>query len=123
MATTETAAQIVTRFCDTWERRDIDELLAFFADDAVYHNVPLDPAVGLEAIRATIELFIGMAPEIRFEIVRQLTDGDVVMNERVDYLTVGDKTVALPVAGVFEIRDGKISLWRDYFDMATFMGT
>lgn len=123
MATTESAEQIVTRFCDSWKRRDADELMTFFTDDAVYHNVPLDPAVGPEAIRATIDLFIGMAPEIRFEITRQLAAGDVVMNERVDYLTVGDKTVALPVAGVFEVRDGKISVWRDYFDMATFMGT
>ena len=28
---------------------------------------------------------------------------------------------SLPVAGVFEIVDGRITLWRDYFDRATLM--
>ena len=45
------------------------------------------------------------------------------MNERTDTMTIGDKTVALPVAGVFEVADGKIVGWRDYFDMAQFSGT
>jgi limonene-1,2-epoxide hydrolase len=28
--------------------------------------------------------------------------------------------VELPVAGLFRVRDGAITLWRDYFDMRTF---
>ena len=39
--------------------------------------------------------------------------------ERLDRFSVGGKPVELPIAGVFEIRDGKIAAWRDYFDMAT----
>jgi len=44
----------------------------------------------------------------------------VVFTERVDHFTVAGKEVALPVAGVFEVRDGKIASWRDYFDMGSY---
>jgi limonene-1,2-epoxide hydrolase len=47
--------------------------------------------------------------------------GDVVFTERVDVFTYPDNTVELPVAGVFEVRDGKIAAWRDYFDVNMFM--
>ena len=36
----------VIRFCDAWEDVDLDRIVAFFSDDAVYHNMPLDPATG-----------------------------------------------------------------------------
>ena len=48
-----------------------------------------------------------------------VADGDVVLTERVDTFQMGDKTVALEVMGTFELRDGKIAAWRDYFDMAS----
>ena len=51
-----------------------------------------------------------------------MANGGVVMNERTDHLEMGGKTIALPVVGVFEIVDGKIKAWRDYFDMAQFAG-
>ena len=41
----------------------------------------------------------------------------MVLTERVDTITVGDRVGALPVMGTFEVRDGKICAWRDYFDM------
>jgi limonene-1,2-epoxide hydrolase len=46
------------------------------------------------------------------------TRDNLVFTERVDTFTVGGKVAPLPVMGIFEIRDGKISAWRDYFDMA-----
>jgi limonene-1,2-epoxide hydrolase len=43
------------------------------------------------------------------------------MNERIDRFVMNGKPVALPVSGVFEVVDGKISFWRDYFDKGMFM--
>jgi limonene-1,2-epoxide hydrolase len=52
-----------------------------------------------------------------------VANGNVVMNERIDTLTVGGKEISLPVCGVFELDDeGRITGWRDYFDMAKFQG-
>jgi limonene-1,2-epoxide hydrolase len=110
---------LVRDFCAAWARRDVDELLGYFADDAVYHNMPLAPAVGKEAIRQILGMFVPPASMIAFDVLGTAARGDVVFTERVDRFTIGDKAVSLPVAGVFEVRDGKIAAWRDYFDFAT----
>jgi limonene-1,2-epoxide hydrolase len=112
---------IVRDFCAAWERRDIDELLGFFTEDAVYHNMPTDPAKGHDAIRGVLMLFVPMAKEIEFRIDHLAADGDVVFTERVDSFVLEKGKISIPVAGVFEIRDGKIAAWRDYFDMQQFM--
>jgi limonene-1,2-epoxide hydrolase len=111
------AEQVVLDFCAAWGRRDVDEILSFFTDDAIYHNIPLDPAVGKDAIRALLEFFVPPSSEISFEIVHMASAGDVVLTERIDRFLMGGKDVVLPVAGTFELRDGKIAAWRDYFDM------
>jgi limonene-1,2-epoxide hydrolase len=43
------------------------------------------------------------------------------MVERVDHTRAGEKSVALPCLGVFEMQDGKIRVWRDYFDLGTYL--
>ena len=116
------ADKIVRDFCALWEQGNIDAIVDAFTEDAVYHNIPMEPCVGKDAIRSFLEGFLGgMASSVRFEIRHQLVDGNVVMNERVDTLAMESGQVALPVCGVFELDGaGKIRAWRDYFDMAPF---
>lgn len=112
------AEKVVTEFCNAWPRKNVDELLAFFTDDAVYHNIPLEPAKGKDAIRGVINTFLPMAKSVHFKVLKSASAGNVVLNERVDVFDLGNgKTISLPVAGVFEITGSKISAWRDYFDM------
>lgn len=119
-----TNSELVQQFCDLWSSLDIDSIVDYFTDDAIYTNIPIDPPnVGKDMIRATIEGFTGMASSVEFVVLNQSESaGGVVMNERVDRFLIGDKWVELPVMGVFELRDGKICHWRDYFDMNQFMG-
>ena len=112
---------IVRNFCAAFARRDIQELLGFFADDAVYHNVPVEPVYGLDGIRSTFEMFVGPAEKVEFEILNMASVDDVVMNERIDRFVIAGREVSLPVAGVFVVRNGKIAAWRDYFDMQMYM--
>lgn len=115
--------QIIEKLIRAWNHRDLDEIIALFSEDAEYCNIPMGPPhVGKPAIRAFIESFLSSVEEIEFRVHQQLCDEEaaVVMNERVDYLTLAGKTIALPVMGVFELRDGRIYKWRDYFDMAPF---
>jgi limonene-1,2-epoxide hydrolase len=110
--------KIVTDFCKAWSRMNIDEILGFMTDDAVYHNIPMPPAKGKTAIRAAVAGFLKMADGIEFKILHTASAGNLVINERVDsFQFKGGKTGAIPVAGVFEVTGGKISAWRDYFDM------
>lgn len=111
--------QLVVEFCDAWSRRDVDELLGYFTDDAVYHNIPMEPVQGHEQIRNVFGLFVPNSSEISWKVLNISSSGNTVFTERVDSFVMGDKRVDLPVAGVFEIRDGKIAAWRDYFDMNT----
>ena len=115
------AKKIVTDFCNAWPRKNVDELLAFFTDDAVYHNIPLESAKGKDAIRSVINTFLPMARSLQFKVLHSAGNGNVVFNERVDIFDLGNgKTISLPVAGVFEVTGSKISAWRDYFDMAMY---
>jgi limonene-1,2-epoxide hydrolase len=111
--------KVVADFCQSWERRNLDEIMAYFTDDAVYHNIPMDPAKGKAAIRNVINTFLPMASAVEFKILHTTAVGNIVMNERVDIFQLGPKRIELPVAGVFEVRAGKIAAWRDYFDLAT----
>ncbi|HET9831502.1 MAG TPA: limonene-1,2-epoxide hydrolase family protein, partial [Vicinamibacterales bacterium] len=100
------------------------DLAAFFTDDAVYHNIPMTPVIGKKAIANNIASFIRPgAPGIEsidFRVVNIAANGPVVMTERVDVFKLPNKSFELPVAGVFEVSDGKIKAWRDYFDQNQF---
>ena len=117
----ETAIEIVRRFCAVWSNVDPDEIAEFFTDDAVYHNIPMDPITGRDAIKSFIAGFAGGAEQIDFRVRNIVADGDVVLTERVDVFVMPNGKVELPVMGTFEVRDGKISAWRDYFDLKQFM--
>ncbi len=115
---------IMKEFCASWERGDVDAIVAAFTDDAVYHNIPMEPCKGKEAIRSFIEGFLkGKGSGVRFEILHQVVKGNLVMNERIDTIPMESGKIELPVCGVFELTpDGKIAAWRDYFDMGAFSG-
>lgn len=114
------AEDVVRDFCAAWSRLDIEELMTYFTDDAVYHNMPGPPAKGRDAVRATIERFLKGWDATAWEILNIASAGDVVFAERVDRTDTGGRHVDLPLVGVFELADGKIQAWRDYFDLATY---
>ncbi len=110
--------KLVTDFCRAWSRRNVDELMEYFAEDAVYHNIPVQPLTGKPAIANMLRAILQPATAIDWEVLNAAAGGDVVFTERVDRFEMGGKKVELPVAGVFELENGKIRAWRDYFDMA-----
>lgn len=110
--------RIVRDFCQAFSRQDLPELLGYFADDAVYHNVPLEPAEGRAAIEATLKQFLDPEGEAEFVIRHLAVAGNAVLTERVDRLTLQGRSVEIPVMGTFELDgQGRITAWRDYFDM------
>lgn len=116
-----TPEQVVKDFCAAIARRDVKEICSFFTADAVYHNIPLEPVSGHAAIEAVLQQFIGPATDAEFELLAIATAGNKVLTERVDRFTIMGKRIELPVMGTFEVDDaGKITAWRDYFDMAQF---
>ena len=114
---------VVERLVAGWVARDVEAIMRCFCDDAIYTNVPLVPAYeGVAAIRAAVEGFVAMGEEIDF-IVHHTTENleaGVVMNERTDRFLIRGEWMEAPVTGVFELRDGRICAWRDYFDASDF---
>ncbi|WP_431972683.1 nuclear transport factor 2 family protein [Nocardia sp. bgisy134] len=112
--------ELVRAMCQSWSDLDPDpdRISSYFAEDAVYHNIPMEPIVGRAAIRDFIAGFLSSFDAIDFDIHHQVTSGDIVMNERTDTLRGNGRDTPLPVMGVFEVHDGAITAWRDYFDMA-----
>jgi limonene-1,2-epoxide hydrolase len=100
------------------------ELAAFFTEDAVYHNIPQAPVTGREDIANTISSVLRPGPpgieSIDFRVINIAANGPVVMTERADVFTLPDRSFELPVMGTFEVSDGKINAWRDYFDLSQF---
>jgi limonene-1,2-epoxide hydrolase len=105
-----------------WTRLNLDEVMSHFAEDAVWDNVPMSPAKGKQAIREMTHGFMKDTSAFSVNILKSLHEGNVVFNSRVDTITMKNgKKAEIPVAGMFELDDGgKIRVWRDYFDLATF---
>lgn len=113
-------SETVSAFIKAWEQRDLDGIMSLFSDDPVYHNIPMKPLKGTAAVRGMIEKMIAPIDNVRFEVLHSAESGPIVMNERIDSFEFKGKAVSLPVMGVFEVHDGKITAWRDYFDLAMY---
>ncbi|HUY63246.1 MAG TPA: limonene-1,2-epoxide hydrolase family protein [Acidimicrobiales bacterium] len=118
MGDPEDAEQLVRAFCDAVGQHDAEALRPFFTEDVVYHNIPMDPAVGIDAAVGFLAGFFQMCDKLEIENTHVAMRGNVVLTERIDTFTVGSVVAPLPVMGTFEIRDGRICAWRDYFDLA-----
>ena len=109
-------------FIRACEAKDWGAIRAALADDVAYHNIPMPVVNGADAAVATLKQFIGAAEAIEWIVVAiaEYAQGRI-LNERLDKFTLpGGKMIALPVCGVFEFAGGKITAWRDYFDLGDF---
>jgi limonene-1,2-epoxide hydrolase len=116
-----TPLETVHAFMAAAAARNYDVALGLLADDVEYQNMPLPAVHGVAAVKETLEMLLATAESSEWVVHREAANGDLVMNERIDRFLVGGRWLELPVAGVFELRDGRIVLWRDYFDLETIM--
>lgn len=115
-----TPGEVVRTFISRIEALDVEGATALLAEDVLYDNVPMPDIHGREQVRAVLGAFMGKASRVEWEIVRQVEAGGTVLNERVDRFEYPTHRIEIPVAGVFEVVDGLITLWRDYFDLQTY---
>jgi limonene-1,2-epoxide hydrolase len=112
--------RIIREFIAAWSRLDATELAGYFTEDGVYHNMPTAPVAGRENVEQLIRGFSASWTETIWDLRNVLCAGNLVIAERVDRTRAGEKSVDLPCVGVFELEDGKIKVWRDYFDFGTY---
>lgn len=111
--------ELVEAFMEAFAAMDFDRALAFMAPDAEYTNIPMSTVRGHGGTREVLEPFFAPIHENEFVILRKAAAGSVVFLERLDRHRLDHGWRELPVNSVFEVQDGKITVWRDYFDLGT----
>lgn len=118
-ATLATNELIVRSFLETWKTFDLDAVMDYFADNAVYQNLPLPPAQGKSQIRSQLKIILNGVSKFEVDFLNVATQGNVVLTERIDHFVSRGLKIRIPVSGTFIIKDRKIAEWRDYFDWLT----
>jgi limonene-1,2-epoxide hydrolase len=110
--------EVVQVFCDLMAKRDAEALRPFLADDAVYQNTGMEAAKGIQAVIENLAMQFSMfSDSYQYTTINCVSDGDLVMNERLDCIRGPSGTIhELPVMGTFVLKDGRISRWTDYWD-------
>jgi limonene-1,2-epoxide hydrolase len=110
---------VVQAFLTAFEAMDFDTALEYLAADVEYTNIPIGTLRGHDGVRQALGPFFAPIHENDFVVKHIAADGPVVFIERLDRHRLDHGWRELPVVGVFEIEDGLIARWREYFDMAT----
>ncbi len=117
-----TSAEQIVLWVTSWPELGLPPAAAdFFTADARYENVPVQGSdvQGAVAIGETLVKFRSMFERIEVEVVTVAEEGDLVMVERIErYVLLDGVTLEIDVIGAFELRDGLISAWRDYWEIA-----
>lgn len=113
--------ETVNAFIAALEANDLDLACSMVTDDCEYDNVPMIKVFGPDGIKGILGPMFAQCAAIEWIVHRQAESGQVVFNERLDRFKMPFGWIELPVNGVWEVRDGKISLWRDYFDAASYL--
>ena len=114
--------EIVNTFISKIEARDLDAALEQVSEDCYYDNVPIGDMTGRSDMHQFLSGLLQGEGPVEFEVVLQTCTGNTVMNERLDrFNTASGRTIELPVMGVFEVNEGLITFWRDYFDNGMFL--
>ena len=118
---TRSPGEIVTALVRACEARDLDTVCSLVTDDIEYDNVPVGVVHGPDGVRSVLSGGVtAAATDVEWVVHRQVESGDTVMNERTDRFLVDDRWFEIPIAAVFVVRDDKVALWRDYFDLETY---
>lgn len=111
--------EIITAMTKAMAVKDYDAALPWFTDDCEYTNLPMGSVTGPAGVRQVLEPFFAPTIANELRILRSAVDGDIAFVERLDRHLIDTGWVELPVTGVFVFRDGKIAVWREYFDLGT----
>jgi limonene-1,2-epoxide hydrolase len=115
---------LIRRFWHDLYARDFDKVGAYFAEDGHYEDVPAPDAGAVGPAAVAARLRVGLEPIERYvhHLHRMVADAESVVTEHTEEWHWGSgESVALPFVSIHVIREGRIALWRDYWDMNTLM--
>lgn len=115
------AADVVTTFLLALQNQDIDRAVSLLAEDVQWINVSLPTVRGKRAVEKIFRFSVKIGGGFRVHLHSTVAEGDVVFNQRTDAITLRRFEQRFWVIGRFEVRDGKIVIWRDAFDYGDYL--
>lgn len=113
---TATAEEIVRAEIAAWSTNNVETVMSHFAENATFDIGPDWPKLqGRAAIHEMMKTFFAGGKCVDLKVLHLAVDGNVVLMERTDYWVVDGKQMSWPVMGAYEVTDGKITAWREYF--------
>ncbi|HIF63191.1 MAG TPA: nuclear transport factor 2 family protein [Deltaproteobacteria bacterium] len=104
--------------------RDWQKVAGFFDDASHYEDVPAPDrgADGARAITGRLRIGLESIDGYRHECERIVAQGDVVVTEHTEHWSWSSgEQVSLPFVSVQVIAEGRIRLWRDYWNLPTLL--
>ena len=120
-----TPRECVQGIYQAFEALDLEAVYELLDDNVTYQNMAQAPLHGKKALQ---EMWTGFdrIDKLDLKILNTAVNDDVVMVERLDHLVLGGQDIFIPMVACFNVRDGLVVSWREYYDMATMeaqMGT
>jgi limonene-1,2-epoxide hydrolase len=119
----EAGKQLILALWKALSDRDWDTIPTLVSDDCIYFDVPVGPSVSARGGADIVKrLKIGLAPLTAYENHSGVLvgDGTDFIYEHSETWTFDSGEVAvLPFCTVHKVVDGKITVWKDYWDYPT----
>jgi limonene-1,2-epoxide hydrolase len=117
----DSPVEVVTRFLNAMQEGDVETVIGLVADDIVYSNVSLPTIRGKDQFSKGARAYYRHHLGFQVVVHRIAGNGSSVLTERTDALILGPFRMQFWVCGVFEVENGQVTLWRDYFDWRSTM--
>jgi limonene-1,2-epoxide hydrolase len=112
-----TPTAVVERFIDHMRTvTDSDAAVGLLAEDVVYENSWMPTVRGRERVRKVFQALLRIGTEVEMHVHTISADGPTVLTERTDVLQWGRLRIQFWICGRFDVHDGQIVLWREYYD-------
>jgi limonene-1,2-epoxide hydrolase len=117
------AVDIVEAFLHAYFGQDREHTLELISDDFEWISMcmPDRPTRGRAAMRSVVyDKNFGFPEPFsdgHHRTVSALQSGSLVLHERRDYFTMRGCQIEIPCCAKFQLTNGRICVWHDYFDM------
>ena len=112
---------VVSRFLLALEHQDHSTIAALLAPNLVYTNVSLPTIKGGQRVAKIMQVALRRGIGFQAQNHRIAVNGEYVLTERTDLIKAGPLHVGFWVCGTFQVQNGQIVLWRDYFDWSNIL--
>jgi limonene-1,2-epoxide hydrolase len=113
----KTTEDLIRQFVASFESKDAGWLGTFFHEDILFANYGGPEVRGKAKVVKAWEQVFSTFETVRFETLNQAVNGSVILAEQLHHLALkGRESVPIRNMAIYEMRNGRIGVWRDFTD-------